>query len=150
MDDVERCKEYYWFAYYCKSTKDFYVRSTYRTDQKQISLHRFVMNCPEDKIIDHANHITLDNRKNNLKICSSAENAENRKQYDNTATGYRNVYKTTGSDKYRVQIKKGAKFFTPNKLFDTPEQANEVAIKMRNELFTNNVLDRLDEDSQGA
>jgi hypothetical protein len=35
-------------------------------------------------------------------------------------------------------------------LFDTPEEANEVAIKMRNEIFTNNVLDRLDNDSQGA
>lgn len=40
-------------------------------------LHRFIMNAPKGKDVDHKNHNTLDNRKRNLKVCSRAENIQN-------------------------------------------------------------------------
>lgn len=147
IEDIEKCKQYYWSVIYGRSTKGFYVHAHSRDDNdKMVRLHRFVTNCPQDKVVDHRNHDTLDNRKCNLFVCSCSENMENRLYNPSNKLGYRNVYRATGTDKYRVQIKKGGKFFTPNKLFDTPEEANEVAIKMRNEIFTNNVLDRINKE----
>lgn len=42
-------------------------------------LHREIMNPPKGMVIDHKNHNTLDNRRNNLRICTQAENTRNRK-----------------------------------------------------------------------
>ena len=47
-----------------------YKGETYR-------LHRLIMNCPEDMVIDHLNGDRLDCRKSNLRICTQAENAQN-------------------------------------------------------------------------
>ena len=41
-------------------------------------LHRFIMDCPKGKYIDHFNHNPLDNRKENLRICTNAENNWNK------------------------------------------------------------------------
>lgn len=64
----------------------FYVRNRY----KNLRLHRLVMECPEDKVIDHINHNTLDNRKSNLRICTISENNCNtnlENKYPNKSTG---------------------------------------------------------------
>ena len=42
-------------------------------------MHRFIMNVSKGKNIDHINHNTLDNRKKNLRICTSAENSMNKR-----------------------------------------------------------------------
>lgn len=43
-------------------------------------LHRYIMNCPQDKIIDHLDRNTFNNRKKNLKVCSYKENNINKKK----------------------------------------------------------------------
>jgi len=44
---------------------------------KSIRMHRLVVNCPSDKIVDHINHNPLDNRKENLRICEPWQNSSN-------------------------------------------------------------------------
>lgn len=44
---------------------------------KTALMHRIIMNCPENKVIDHINHNGLDNRKINLRICTYSENNRN-------------------------------------------------------------------------
>lgn len=48
------------------------------TNKKVILLHRFIMNAPKDKIVDHINHNKADNRKNNLRLTDYKTNALNR------------------------------------------------------------------------
>ena len=50
-------------------------------------LHRFIMNCPETKVIDHINHNGLDNRKCNLRIVTVRENTLNRQVPKNNKSG---------------------------------------------------------------
>lgn len=39
--------------------------------------HRYLLNCPEDMVVDHINSDTFDNRKENLRICSQQQNRLN-------------------------------------------------------------------------
>jgi hypothetical protein len=45
--------------------------------QLKIYMHRFVTNAPKNMQVDHINANRLDNRKENLKICTARENGEN-------------------------------------------------------------------------
>ena len=53
---------------------NWYVRNSHRN----LRLHRYLIDCPKDKIVDHINRDTLDNRKQNLKICTYSDNNRNR------------------------------------------------------------------------
>jgi hypothetical protein len=44
-----------------------------------VRLHRLVVDAPENMVVDHLNGNRLDNRKSNLRICTQAINAANRK-----------------------------------------------------------------------
>lgn len=44
-----------------------------------IRLHRLVTDAPEGMVVDHLNGDKLDNRGSNLRVCTQAENARNRK-----------------------------------------------------------------------
>jgi hypothetical protein len=49
-----------------------------------VALSRFIMNPPEDKVVDHINGDRLDNRRENLRIATYRQNALNIKSRTNT------------------------------------------------------------------
>lgn len=61
------------------------------TDRHKVWLHRDIMSVLPEFEVDHINHDTLDNRRCNLRICTRAENSQNRRSC-HTASGYRGVY----------------------------------------------------------
>lgn len=66
-----------------------YVITT-RNDRHSKWLHRIVLDCPEDHVIDHINHNIRDNRRINLRVATSSQNMINKRFNDiNHVTGVR-------------------------------------------------------------
>lgn len=111
-DDYDVVKKYSW------SIKENYVyNSTVGL------LHRYVLNPQNDKHIDHINHNKLDNRKNNLRECSQAENNRNVGITVNNTSGYKNIYWCDKKQRYIVRITLNGKLY--RKHFKTLEEAIE-------------------------
>ena len=120
-EDYVKVKDYYWMPHYHAHVKNYYVYCVKtiplkdRKDgkkQERIRLHRYIMDCPVGKVIDHINHNTLDNRKSNLKICTNYENMQNLSVYSTNKSGVKNIsYQATvqGKKKWIVTITENGK-----------------------------------------
>ena len=92
-EDKEKIKNIgKWHAILDKTlhTPSFYIANRYNNKimgKGVYKLHRFITNCPREKVVDHINHNTLDNRKANLKICTHFENQQNLRSKSTEQTG---------------------------------------------------------------
>ena len=71
LDDYDKIKDYTWSCHTICGRN--YISST----SKHIMLHRIVMDAPDGMVVDHINHDTTDNRKQNMRVCSIAQNNMN-------------------------------------------------------------------------
>jgi hypothetical protein len=71
----------------------------------KIKMHRVVIGAPIGMEVDHVNGYTLDNRKENLRLCTHAENGRNRKLNADNKSGYKGVSWDNKIGKWRVTIK---------------------------------------------
>lgn len=69
-------------------------------------MHRAITNCPSGMVVDHINGDPLDNRRCNLRVCTTAENNANQVGWG--TTGYRGV-RIRGAW-YYSQVYKAGKF----------------------------------------
>ena len=56
------------------------------------------------KVIDHINHNGLDNRKENLRFVTRAQNQQNRRSTKNSSSQYKGVGWHKASNKWRAKI----------------------------------------------
>lgn len=72
-----------------KKTGHIYVK----TSRHRVSthLHRLIMDCPNDKVVDHKDRNTLDNRRHNLRVVSKGVNNGNKRTYKNSRSGIKYV-----------------------------------------------------------
>ena len=57
-----------------------------------VYLHREIVRCVKEKVVDHINGNKLDNRKSNLRVCSQSENLMNKGLIRTNTVGYKGVY----------------------------------------------------------
>lgn len=77
IDDLPLVKKYHWHI----NTRGYVISNTLEY------LHRIVMKPPLNKVVDHINGDTLDNRKCNLRICTPSNNSMNRMKQTNNTSG---------------------------------------------------------------
>lgn len=144
-------EKYTWNVQLRRGGQIYRVRANYRKAQqvkggKHALLHRLIMGVTNPKVVvDHINHDPLDNRKANLRLCTSAENTRNSRT-SKSKSGLKGV---------RLKRKKWEARITHNKkqiyigAFATPQAAAEAYDKKAIELFgefacTNKMLGRLE------
>ena len=85
-DDYDCISSHKWHVYrICTGNKEYvYPRTTLSKThsdgykwKREVLMHRFIMSAAPDQIVDHVNGNTLDCRRDNLRICTSAENSWN-------------------------------------------------------------------------
>lgn len=72
LDDYIRIRDVSWYE-----AQNGYIAHKDK-NKKVILLHRFILNAPKNKIVDHINHNKNDNRKSNLRLTDYKTNALNR------------------------------------------------------------------------
>lgn len=125
-DDFEIVNKFKWYK---SSRNRNYAYAITIIDGKTVKMHRLVMGLKrgDERIIDHINHNTLDNRKENLRITDKLNNSHNLKKFRNNKSGYTGVYKYTldMGDRYRAMIRYAGKAFLLG-TFDTAEEAARI------------------------
>lgn len=130
-EDIEKVKNFKFLIQ--EFSSGLYARSS-RNGSKY--LHQIIMNVPKGMCIDHINKDTTDNRKNNLRICTHAENMQNKKN-NNKCVGVRFI---EDKNKYEARITKNGKiyilgFFT--NFYDAVKARKQGEIKYYGKLLNN-------------
>ena len=115
VEDYEKIKDCCW-----RINSEGYVIST--ANRKNLFMHRLIMNAPEDMVVDHINHDTADNRRNNLRCVSQSQNMQNARNNRRNPDGVKGVTwdKKWGKWSSRIHVNKEAIYLGS---FDTFEQA---------------------------
>lgn len=122
-----------WKWHYGK--KDGYARrgTKIKGKSKTYLIHRLIIDIPIGMQIDHINGNRLDNRRENLRVCTPKQNARNRSLQANSS-GYKGVNWDKQMKKWRSKIKiDGKQIFLG--LFDNKLDAAKAYDKSAIELF---------------
>ena len=97
-DQLATVMNYFWVV----DPRNQYVKTS--INGATVYLHRFLMDCPAGKVVNHINHQRNDDRLENLEIVSPLENARLRTiRSKNSKTGYTNITQI-GDGRYLLQL----------------------------------------------
>ena len=125
-DDYEWASRIRWVAVNSKDYHGFYAKNS-----DGVALHRLVLerslgkSALRGKLVDHINNDPLDNRKINLRLCSSCENSWNKRKVSQAFTSkYKGVGWVERDGAYRARIMVRGKSFLLGHFRSEVEAAN--------------------------
>lgn len=132
-DMFDSLSQHHWFL----SSNGYAMRNCAIGNGKYsaMCMHRQILNLEkgDKKDVDHINMDHLDNRKENLRICTRSENMRNRGKNKNNKSGYKGVSWFARDSKWVAGIKHNGKRKYLG-LFDDPALAHEAYKKVALEL----------------
>jgi hypothetical protein len=103
-EDFEDLSQYQWQAStgrYCSyAVRDIYKNGSHWRER----MHRRIMNAREGNCVDHKNHNGLDNRRDNLRICSPSQNLQNMRNSKGGSSQYKGVSWSRAAHKWKVAV----------------------------------------------
>jgi hypothetical protein len=92
-DEFERLNKYKWCCSSACGETIYALRGICLGGHKRTSvqMHREIINAPTGMDVDHINGNRLDNRKENLRLCTRSQNSANQKLSKNNKTGFKGV-----------------------------------------------------------
>lgn len=107
--DYEWLNQYNWYAAKQHSGNYYAVRQipTVNGKQNTIFMHRQILGLEwkNKQQGDHQNHNTLDNRQDNLRICTNQQNQMNQKPKRNTSSQFKGVSWNKNAKKWQANIR---------------------------------------------
>lgn len=119
-EDYDRLSQYNWSAQYSPLSKAYYAVTTLYDGgiRRRIIMHRFILNAPRGCEVDHQNHNTLDNRKNNIKLTTASGNRKNAGLRSNNTSGFCGVHWDKPSKRWRASIRLGNRTIVLGRFLD--------------------------------
>lgn len=143
-EDYAELSKYSWHA--IRNRHTWYARRGEWRDGNQhiIRMHRQILDAPPNKDVDHINRNGLDNRKENLRFCTNAQNQANKRPQTGASSKFKGVSLRKQTGKWQAYIKKnGDQHYLG--VFDDEEGAarayNEAAEKMFGEFARLNEIE---------
>jgi hypothetical protein len=94
-------------AHWAKDTQSYYgTRYSFSANGRRttISMHRYLLDAHAGQIVDHRDHDTLNNRRDNIRVCSPSESIQNRRKQTNNTSGFIGVSWHKASGKWTAEI----------------------------------------------
>jgi hypothetical protein len=84
--DYDLVSQHKWYANWCSSTHSFYAVRNVKSAEgyaRSVRMHRLLMGLEhgDNRCVDHANGLTLDNRRSNLRIVTVRQNNQNKRTH---------------------------------------------------------------------
>ncbi len=127
LADFAWLSRYKWYA--AKAGDRFYACR--RENGRTILMHREIMQAPKGMVVDHKKDPSLNNRRENLRVCTHAQNAYNRRPHDNKS-GFKGVF-PKGDKWYGLVGHKGRQHRTDT--FPDPAEAARARDRIAIRLF---------------
>lgn len=121
-DDFAKLSKVKW---YLRSGRSLYAARMIHADGKRkiVYMHRMLMKPMNKQVVDHRNGNGLDNRRENLRLCTQSENQRNARLRRDNSVGLKGVARYSGKFRARIVVN-GTQIYLG--LFSTPEEAHEV------------------------
>jgi hypothetical protein len=123
-EDFDRVSIFPWHVMLLRGVPYFVHTFGETRNRQKLLLHRFIVGANNGETVDHKNGNTLDNTRENLRICSRAENSRNAKKHIDNRSGYKGVRPHKRSGLYNACIRINGKHKSLG-YYKTPEEAHE-------------------------
>lgn len=103
--DFEELNQYKWCVQKHYNTH-YALRNVVENGKRTtVKMHRQILDIGDPKVsVDHKNHDGLDNRRENLRLCSTKQNLRNHTKSKKASSNYKGVYFNKKLGKYKVAI----------------------------------------------
>jgi hypothetical protein len=129
-EDYPALADYKWHR-----TSENYARRSIQRDRK-VYMHRQILGLERGNplFVDHVNRNRLDNRRENLRVVTRAEQQQNLSAQRQSQSPYRGVYQRKQSGRWVAQVRHQGRVVTLG-TFDTQLEAGQAAANHRHEVM---------------